>query len=278
MWLLVAGAAAEEIRVVAWNIQWFPGKQFTQATPAMERRQMEVAQKVVKSLGTDVLLGQELRDWKSFDRLVSVDPAMKVSTVSHFPDRDTGRLWKQQTAIASKLPVLASWSQPWETTLGAMTRGFSFAAVEVPGDKVLLVYSVHLKSNYSHTEEGREVNFRVRDESIAQLLEHVDRMERLMWAGKVAGVIVGGDFNTNHDAQFGDRVVEQMVSAGFTNTWEKVPQAKRLTWRGSDEFRATTFDYLFVKGERLGFGQAELVKVPEAASDHHAVSLMIEVR
>lgn len=276
---MAIGLGAAEIRVVAWNAQWFPGQQFGTPSEAAERRHEAVAQKVVRSLEADIFLGQEMRDWKSFDRLVSVKDGMKVAVVSHFPDRDTGQLWKQQVGIASRLPVVAAWSQAFDMTLEAMTRGFSLAVVEVPGseDEVLLFYSVHLKSNFSHTEEGREVNFRIRDESIEQLLEHVDRMERLMWKGKVAGVIVGGDFNTNHDGQFGDQVVEKMVAAGFSNTWSKIPRSQRLTWRGNDKFPATTFDYLFVKGSRLKFGNAELFKVPNAASDHHAVSLRIEL-
>lgn len=272
-------SAADDIRVMAWNAEWFPGQKFAGATPVEEAAHIAAAREVVADLDADILLGAELRDWKSFDLLAAADPGLKVVNVSPFPDRDTGELWRQQIGIASKLPAVASWAEPWESTLGALTRGFSFAAIEAPGgrDEVILVYSLHLKSNRGRSLEDAEINYRVRNESIAQLLEHVDLMERLMWAGKVAGVVVGGDFNTNHDGQFADRVVEMMVEGGFANTWAEVPRDERLTWRGSDQYEATTFDYLFVKGARLSFGDAFMVEVPEGASDHHVVGLVIEV-
>lgn len=276
---LVAAASAAEIRVVTWNAEWFPGQKFQGATPPEERAHIAAAREVVDGLKADVFLGQELRDWKSFDRLADAEPGLKVANVSHFPDRDTGGLWRQQIGIASKLPVVASWAEPWRSTLGALTRGFSFAAIDSPGgrNEVILFYALHLKSNRARSEQDTETNYRVRNESIAQVLEHVDLMERLMWKGRVAGVVVGGDFNTNHDGQFADRVVELMVEAGFANTWAEVPRDRRLSWRGSDQYEATTFDYVFAKGPRLSFGDAYMVEVPEGASDHHAVGLVIEV-
>lgn len=269
--------SAAEFSIVAWNIEWFPGQRMREVTPEMEKEHMEAAREELREMDPDVLLGAEIRNWKFFDQLVSVVPGLKVVNVSRFPDRDYGELWLQQTAIASKGPVVVAGSEAWESTIGALSRGFSFAALELYGGEVVLIYSLHLKSNRSRNEEEEERNYRLRDESIRQLLHHVERMEEVMFADEVAGVVVGGDMNTNHDGQFGDNVVDMLVDAGFTNTWAGVPRPERATWRGSEQYRKTTFDYIFIKGERLSADTAEMIEVPEEVSDHHAVELTVEV-
>lgn len=276
--LLAASVSATDIRVVAWNIEWFPGQEFSGATPEAESAQMAVARAEIRRMRPDVLLASEIRDWRSFANLVSVDPELAVANVSHFVDRDEGVLWRQQIAIGSRLPVVAAYAEPFEQTLGAMLRGFSFAAIALPdSDDVVLFYALHLKSNSARNEAQTQVNYRVREESIVQLLEHVDQMERLMWKGRVAGVVIGGDINTNEDDQFDDDVVEMLVGAGFRNSWANTPRSDRLTWRGSDRYEATTFDYIFTRGDRLRHRDAILIEVPEEASDHHAVGLVITV-
>jgi endonuclease/exonuclease/phosphatase family metal-dependent hydrolase len=272
-WTLTA--SADPIRIVAWNIEWFPGKQMVDVTPEMEKAHLAIAQNVLKDLKPDILVSSEIRDWRSFDDLVSIIPGLKVVAVSNFRDRDLGQLSRQQVTIASRLPVKAAWSEEWKATLPSLIRGFSFAAIAAPGqdNKFLLVYSLHLKSNRSSNEAQAQINFHIRNESIAQLLIHVQEMERITFQDRIHGIIVGGDFNTNHDGQFGDKVVEMMVAAGFHNTWDGVPKEQRLTWRGSDQFPPTTFDYIFTKG--LGQPKARLVEVPAEASDHHAI--MVEI-
>ena len=276
--ILATSVSASEIRVVAWNIEWFPGKAFSDATPEAVSAQMAAAQAEIRRMRPDVLLASEIRDWRSFADLLSVDPGLDVANVSHFVDRDAGVLWRQQLAIGSRLPVVAAFAEPFEQTLGAMLRGFSFAAIALPeSDNVVLFYALHLKSNRAYNDAQTQVNYRVREESIVQVLEHVDQMERLMWKGRVAGVVIGGDMNTNEDDQFDDRVVEMLVDAGFRNTWENTPRSERYTWRGSDQYEPTTFDYIFTRGDRLRHNDAILIEVPEEASDHHAVGLVITV-
>lgn len=275
---LVCSVSATDIRVVAWNIEWFPGRAFSDATSEAISDQMTVAQAEILRMRPDVLLASEIRDWRSFAELLSVDPELAVANVSHFVDRDEGVLWRQQLAIGSRLPVVAAYAEPFEQTLGAMLRGFSFAAIALPdSDDVVLFYALHLKSNSAYNEAQTQVNYRVREESVVQLLEHVDQMERLMWKGRVAGVVIGGDINTNQDGQFDDRVVAMLEEAGFRNSWDNTPRSKRQTWRGSERFEPTTFDYIFTRGDRLRHRDAILIEVPEEASDHHAVGLVITV-
>lgn len=274
--LSAALLAADPIRIVAWNIEWFPGGSFEPATPEREREQMELAQNVLQRLRPDILVCSEIRDWRSFQQLVEPVEGLRVSMVSSFRSRDDGTLWRQQLAVASRLPVVAAWAEDWRPTLPSLVRGFSFAALEDPLDsqKVILVYSLHLKSNRAFSEAQVLSNYRQREESAHQLITHVAEMERLTFRDRITGIIIAGDLNTNHDGQFGDETIAILERGGFYNTWSGVPREERFTWRGSSQFQPTTFDYIMTKGfERA---RPRLFEVPAEVSDHHPI--VIEVR
>lgn len=258
---------AKTIRVISYNIEWFPGKR-RNATPAEAEAHLELLQGEIKRLNPDVLLAQEIGYWQAFADLVSIVPGLQPAVLSAFTSEESGEYWSQQLGIASKLPVFAAWSEPWSAGEQITPRrGFSAAAVQVPdSDKLILFYDVHLKSNRSRNDEEAQVNFDTRDESVRQLLAHVERMETVVFPDRVIGVVVAGDFNTNQDGQFGDHVMTLMEAGGFYNTWGDTPRADRLTWRGSDRFEPVTFDHIFVKG--FGKPKAELIEMPDGRSDH----------
>lgn len=267
-----------ELKVVSWNIEWFPGKKnFARAKDMQKQR--EVVSEALKEINPDILLAQEIRDWESFANLCDVLSGMRPAVISAFPSRRTGEYWRQQTAIGSKLPVTAAWSQPWEQRNNLQPpRGFSAAVLRLPGKgtpRYLLAYSLHLKSNLANSEEETLLNFRDRDESIRQLLEHIHTMEEAVFKGSIVGVIVGGDLNTNQDGQFGDKVIELMKEAGFHHTWNGVPREQRRTWRGGDKFEPVTFDHIFTKG--LGRPRARTLDFSEETSDHRPVEVTISI-
>lgn len=271
-----APESGQDLSVIAWNIEWFPGKKNFARSDAMKKH-AQVVSEVIAELNPDILLAQEIRDWESFARLCDVLPGFRPAVVSAFPSRRTGEYWRQQVAIGSKLPVMAAWSEPWQQHDDLQPpRGFSAAVVRLPGGgapRHLLVYSLHLKSNLAESEEDTQTNFRDRDESIRQLLEHVREMEENVFKGSIVGVIVGGDFNTNHDGQFDDKAIEMMTEAGFHHTWGNTPREQRETWRGTKDLAPTTFDHIFTKG--LGRPQAQMIEVPEETGDHRPVRIII---
>lgn len=237
---------------------------------------MKLVQSAIRDINPDVLLAQEVGSWQAFADLVSAVPGLQPAVVSAFSSEQTGEYWPQQLAIGTKLPVLAAWSEPWKAgeTI-TPRRGFSAIAAQLPdSNQVILFYSVHLKSNRSNNDAEAQLNFDTRDESVRQLLQHANEMESVMFKDRVAGVVVGGDFNTNNDGQFGDSVIRTMEEGGFHNAWEKTPRAERLTWRGDERFEATTFDFMFTKG--LGTPQAKLLEGSGDCSDHRPFVLEID--
>jgi hypothetical protein len=269
-------AAQDALKVVAWNIEWYPGR-----SPNATEEEKEAHRKLVKEelrrINPDIFLASEIRNWKEFHDLVSAVPGLHVHVVSNFLSNDTGELWLQQVAIASKLPCQAAWAEAFRPTIPALTRGFAFAALEAPGDRgLILVYALHLKSNRSRNQAEEQTNFRVRNESSRQILHHVEQTRDVTFQSQpIAGRIVGGDFNTNHDGQFGDRVIAMFESAGFLNTWKNTPRDRRMTWRGNNSFPPTTFDYILT----LGFPGAEafIEETADETGDHEAVVLRLSL-
>lgn len=273
----LASLEASTLRVVAWNLEWFPGRS-PEPTPEAAAAHIPPVQEAIKKLNPDILLSSEVQSWEAMQTAISQTPGLRLNVVSAYPSQDTGELWKQQLAIASKLPCLAAWAEPFRPTIPALPRGFAFAALQLPNDQGLaLVYSVHLKSNRSRNQKEAELNFLHRDESAHQILEHINLMRRTLFRShKIAGVIVGGDINTDHDGKFGDRVAEIFTKGGFQNTWDQTPREKRLTWRGNEQFEPTPFDYIFLQGfPRV---QATMGGTPPEASDHDAIMVNIPLK
>jgi endonuclease/exonuclease/phosphatase family metal-dependent hydrolase len=262
--------SGDHLRVVAWNLEWYPGGGMD-ATPDEALAHEAKAKPELQCISPDIFLAQEIRSWSDFDRLVSTLNGLHTAVVSSFKlGREIG---KQQAAIASKLPVNSAWYENWKAADPTPSRGFSAAVLEVPeSNKLLLVYSVHLKSNLAKRDGDAEKNFRMREESVRQLVAHVRDMERL-FEGRISGVIVGGDFNTNHDGQFGDATISMMVDAGFHNTWADTRAEARQTWRGGRRFKPTTLDYIFTKG--IAPLSAQILEAD--ASDHHPIEISVPI-
>jgi endonuclease/exonuclease/phosphatase family metal-dependent hydrolase len=271
--LAMAAAPATEIRLMAWNVEWYPGGSPSAEDAAVDA-QKKLVTEVVAREKPDILIGSELRNWQVFADLAASVPDLRAVVVSSFRNDHGSGLWPQQVGIASKLPVEATWAEAWKQSADTPPRGFSFAAVNLPAPEtgVLLVYGVHLKSNRGGgSAEQDAANYKMREESAHQLLRHVAEMENATFKGRVRGVVIAGDLNTNQDGQFGDKTLEILTAGGFHNTWADVPRAERLSWRGSSRYEPTTFDYILTKG--LGAGKAHLAEAPKGASDHWPVMI-----
>ena len=261
--------AAAPLKVVSWNLEWFPGHRPT-ASAAEADEHMKLAKDAIKALNPDVLIGIEVRDWAAFNELVSVVPGLTTHVVSSFIDTETGEIRNQQIGIASKLTCRAAGWEPWKANIPNHHRGFSWTALEQKGGSLLMIYGNHLKSNRGAPAEVTAM----RNDQAKQLIAQRAIMEKAFTGKKIAGWILAGDFNTNQDNQFpGDHVVADLTAAGFRNTRADVPQEKRLTWRGDKfgNYKPTTFDYIFTHG--LGDLTAIQLDSSREVSDHHAIEL-----
>lgn len=261
----IQAPAEGHLRVVSWNLEWFPGH-VPEATLDQQKEHMAAAKEALTKLKPSVFLAQEVRDWPAVANVVSVDPALQVHVVSQFGDRP------QNQAIAASIEADSAWSAAWKYGPANPPRGYAFAALRLPGDRYLLCYSLHLKSNLGELRS----NIAMRHESSRQMLHHVAEMLSIYGKRGPCGVIVGGDMNTSlDDPKFEpDASVRALIAAGFHWTHEGVPFEKRTTIPADDNFPDNCFDHILT----LGLGNPiAFVKPFPNISDHYPVIADIDL-
>jgi len=243
-----------KVRITTWNLEWFPNGSAHDATPEVQAQRIGAAADVLRPINADIILLQELRDYEACARLgEAIAPGMyHVAICSAFKEPFQSGLGKQQVAILSKYQAQAAWSEPWKSMNGVdPPRGFAFAWFKIGSDDIG-VYSVHLKSNLiTHGDREAETakNIRKREVAIAQLLTHVrEVIGSTMPSNK--GVVIGGDFNTNHDQEMfaAERTLDSLADAGYQNGFEGLPLSGRVTHPGTHGFPDATFDFIFARG------------------------------
>jgi endonuclease/exonuclease/phosphatase family metal-dependent hydrolase len=262
------------IRVTTWNLEWFPNGSAHDATPEVQAHRIAAAADVLRPIDPDIILLQEVRDYDACARLgEAIAPGMyHVAICSAFKEPFQSGLGKQQVAILSKHQAQAAWSERWKSMNGVdPPRGFAFAWFKI-GNENIGVYSVHLKSNLiTHGDREAEAakNIQKREVAIAQLLTHVHDVVGTT-IPTIKGIVIGGDFNTNHDqAMFAtERTLDSLAAAGYQNGFEGIPFKERITHPGNHGFPDATFDYLFGKNMRIG----KPVITQTNVSDHLPVS------
>ncbi len=270
-------AGAKPIRIVFWNLEWFPGGS-PQATTTEAAAQIVSAVPAMAKLAPDITGLTEILNEDAMRIAFFQTPGMTPQVCSVFLDEE-GKVTLQQIGIGSRLPAIGAWWENWKESRVTPKRGFSFAAFEVETGKILLVYSVHLKSNRGDAAE----NFAMREESARQLLSHAAAMEKAYSRMGKVGIIMGGDFNTSlDDPRFSkESTLRDLVKAGFQWCWEGVPFEDRVTLPSQPSnnpafppFPDTCFDHAFTKNLELVSAGAPAIE--PSPSDHRPV--VVEVR
>ena len=207
---------------------------------------MSAAKDALIDIRPDILCLQEVRDWDSVAELVSILPKFQRLVVSRFREiGSTGSLSMQQLAIASSRPAEAAWYESFKPSSPTPPRGFSFAAIRY-GQTLLLVYSVHCKSNIGEPTS----NIGKREEAARQLLAHVADMESAYSGSSKVVTIIAGDFNTDPtDARFASEATTfPLLRKKFAWGWEGIPLAERVTNPADGRYPDACFDG-FLAGE-----------------------------
>jgi endonuclease/exonuclease/phosphatase family metal-dependent hydrolase len=268
----VAAAQTGSVRVVTWNIEWFPGRSPSPTQTAEARHHDEVAD-YLPSLEPDILVLQEIRDEQAARFLLDTLPGVQLHVVSAFVRPDTSI--SQQIVIGSRYPVSESAfvlleGEHYESEDFESHRGFAFAALESPFGGTLLVYGLHLKSNWGE----RDVNVPMRESAAHQIVAHMESMQAAYQNRRPIQVIAAGDFNVllDREEDSNEKTIDIFLQAGFHSSWQGVPFADRITWPPRGRHAPACFDYILTKN--FPPGTAQLMPKPAwALSDHRPVLL-----
>ncbi len=244
---------AQTVRCTTWNLEWFPNGSAHEASAEQQNQRIKEAADVLRPINPDIVLLQEVRDYDVCARLgEAIAPGIyRVAICSAFKEPFQRGLGKQQVAILSKYQAQAAWAEPWKSMNGVdPPRGFAFAWFKI-GNEDIGVYSVHLKSNlitHGNREAETVKNIQKREVAIAQLLTHVHDVVGTTMP-TINGVVMGGDFNTNHDQVLfaSEKTLDSLADAGYENGFEGLPLAQRVTHPGTHGFPDATFDFIFAK-------------------------------
>src|ERR1039458_985039 len=193
-WLVLAlvilgqSCFAETLRVTTWNLEPLP-------TAGTNDTRIPDAAAALRKLNPDVILLQQVRDWRMCEQLAqALKPAdYSVCVCSSFREARTGTLSNQQVAILSRAKAYFSWSEAWRPQgEAAPPGGLAFAALKIRERRVGF-YSVKAGTA-----------------SIAQLLEQVGSVGGWV-TNQVQEFVVAGTFDTG--AQ--DNSVRLLEKAGF---------------------------------------------------------------
>lgn len=276
---VVGPSLGETIRVTTWNLEWFPSGSMKVATPEVQAANIKAAAQVLSVINADVVLLQEIQDFATCEKLAQAMAPLKytVHVCSEFRDNFGGGVGRQQVAIMAKQKAKAAWSEDWKIK-GAVDppRGFAFAVIPF-GKHDLAFYSVHLKSNLVRSGNQREpqLNIAKRELAAEQLIDHSKGVLKLFPNG-FAGVVVGGDFNTNRDQDLfiSEKTLTVFDVSGFVDPFKKMPLAQRVTHPGKGQYPDATFDYILAKGVKL-LGAPAILQ--SKVSDHFPVTLEIQL-
>ena len=275
----VPAPGARALTITFWNLEWFPGRR-PGASEAAQQRHVAAVVPVVARLDPDVLGLEEVGDADATRLITDHLKGFRVDACSEYV-RPNGTPTRQQIALCSRLPLVASHWESWQPGADGLQprRGFAFAAYQPAPGELLLVYALHLKSNLADESGGAAVNVAMREESARQLLAH----ERAMAAaygrmGRVRLAVIGGDMNTSlDDSRFAQETTLRSLlgEGGFLWAWRGVPLERRYTLPAEGRYPAVCFDHQLYRAADRGVRvlTASIEDTGRDASDHRPVTV-----
>ena len=211
---------AETLRVTTWNLEPLP-------TAGTNDTRIPDAAAALRKLNPDVILLQQVRDWRMCEQLAqALKPAdYSVCVCSSFREARTGTLSNQQVAILSRAKAYFSWSEAWRPQgEAAPPGGLAFAALKIRERRVGF-YSVKAGTA-----------------SIAQLLEQVGSVRNWV-TNQVQVFVVAGTFEAGAQGA----CVRLLEQAGFGGAFLETSAVERNTVAGKDGQPGVTDDYIFTQ-------------------------------
>lgn len=288
-------AVGDRLRICSYNIQDFSDGvgDGSKRTVEKARRQARVAGRIIDEIAPDLIVLQEI---ENADALSLLNGYLKEPFAgAHIAVFDEGRQRPEalNLAVLSRVPIERATHIDFGVLQGRgrPARGLLRFELDLDAETRLLVYVVHLKSNWGNAHRNLSQRYNalqiLREDAGAYTAARPDRN----WA-----VLVAGDFNVDPEnpRQRGDNSLEPLSE--WKDLWLGRPIAERATvpTRYGDpklEFPAVAFDRMYVsdsltrepwvagpmqvlpKGVNISNVLAVAGDDDETASDHYPVYL-----
>ena len=269
---LLPSCLAGALRVTTWNLE-------LPALAGTNDVRLQEAAAALKQLNPDVILLQQVRDWKMCGRLVqALKPAQyAVQVCSSFRDARTGALSEQQVAILSKARAYFSWSEGWRPQgEAALPGGFAFAAFQV-GQQRFGFFSVRAGAA---TADGRNPSRRAAAAeapaaSVGQLLEQVGSVSNWV-ANRVEAFVVGATFDTHAAGWLAarDNTLRLLEAADFGDAFRETSAVETITVAEKAGRPGATADYILTQPAGCIANPSTLTT---AVSGHYPVTCEVEL-
>ena len=285
-----------KVRIAAYNIQNFAdGVGEKNRTMDEAKKHAAMAASIIEKLDADIVVLEEIENEAALamlnDALASPYPIGSVS------DYGTGtrRREKMNEAVLSRIPLEDTHVLDFGPLVGdgRPTRGALAFTVDLGGGDKLLVYVVHLKSNYG----VRARNIAQRKNALALIRADAERIQKenpdTKWE-----VVITGDFNVDPDLEEFKHDESMEPLAGWNDLWLGRPIEERATiptrmGNPAEEYPPASFDRFVVSPdlEKAPWRAGKLVALHEGSdtnnvytkpghgthvSDHYPVYLDIE--
>jgi hypothetical protein len=272
LFALLPSCLAGALRVTTWNLE-------LSAVAGTNDVRLQEAAAALKQLNPDVILLQQVRDWKTCGQLAqALKPAQyTVQVCSSFRDARTGALSEQQVAILSKAKAYFSWSEGWQPK-GAATSpgGYAFAALQV-GQQRFGFFSVQAGATPADgpTPGQRTTAADAPAASVGQLLAQVGSVSNWV-ANRVEAFVVGATFDTRAAGWLADRdhTLRLLEAADFGDAFRETPAAQTITVAGKAGQPDATADYILTQPAGCAANPSTLAT---AASGRYSVTCEVEL-
>jgi hypothetical protein len=260
---------AETLRVTTWNLE---PRAADAANPATGKDEFpaEQAAAVLRRLNPDVLLLQQVRDWRMCDQLAqALKPSdYKVLICSSFGAARGGASDRQQVAILSKAKAYFAWSDAWRKGgEEVLPGGLAFAALQHGGQRVGLI-SVQAGTEVALPADVGQSAARLKAQAAAvdQLLEQVSSVGK--WeTNQVQVFVVSGTFDPGRPEQpvVQETPLRLLEHAGFGLAILQAPAGEPVAQPGPGGSPGGMADYFFT----LPAGCAANPRIESAAEFAH---------
>ncbi len=217
------------IRVATYNLEHFTDARNDgpERTPELYIAQAEGAAEIIQEADPDVLLLQEIENGRTLEFLnAQFDTPYPYVYVTHLL-RSSGDKEKLNLGMLSRLPPsdVRQLGFYQLDRAGRPSRGSLAAEFRLGNDSRLLVYGVHLKSNYGEAPRNRAKRARalcqIADDAVARQYRNDPDL---------TSVVILGDTNVDPDTPaFADDPSLQPLGGGYVDLWRGRPIEERTT-------------------------------------------------